>query len=276
MSYDPATVFHGTAWYYARYRPGYIPALFDHLVNSYRLDPATRVVDVGTGTGQIAVPLAKREIPVVAIDPEPEMLIEARAFAQREGVGERITLLEGRGEDLLNLVNAPIRLVTFGAAFHWTDREHVLSLCDQLVDESGGVAVVSGGKATKPLSDDIAKREESRPSWVDVVAEVVQQFLGPRRRAGTGFYSHPDDRHEQVLQRSKFERVKVWRGKVQLVRTVDEVIGLQYSTSYCSPALLGDRKSEFERVLRSRLLELDPSNRFIEDYEIEALCARRA
>src|SRR5439155_12705784 len=227
---------------------------------------ATRVVDVGTGTGQIAVPLARRGISVVGIEPEPEMLVEARAFARREGIGEGIEFLEGRGEALLQLVKPPVRLVTFGASFHWTDREHLLSLCDQVVDESGGVAVISSEAGT---------RQEPGPAWADVVTEVIQQFLGPRRRAGTGFYSHPDERHEPVLLRSRFAQIEVWRRQARVVRTVDEVIGLQYSTSYCSPALLGDRKDEFERVLRARLLELEPGNRFVEDYEIEALCARR-
>jgi ubiquinone/menaquinone biosynthesis C-methylase UbiE len=269
MSYDPTTAFRGTAWHYARYRPGYPTELFDHLIRTYHLAAGTRVVDMGTGTGQISIPLAKRGVPVLAIDPDSEMLSEARAAAEREGVGGRVSFVEGRGEDLLEMVRGRFRLVTFGSSFHWTDRARMLDLCDLLTDQNGGVAVISGARVTSPQPD------ETHPEWGDVVAEVIGEFLGGRRRVGTGFYAHPEERHEQILGRSKFSQVGAWRRKVTISRTVEEVIGLQYSTSYCSPVLLGDRMQEFAQVLRGRLLAVQPTESFVEEYEIEALCAMR-
>jgi SAM-dependent methyltransferase len=276
MSYDPETIFRGAAWYYARYRTGYMPALFDHLVHAYRLDGSTRVVDAGCGTGQLTVPLAQRGVPVVALDPEAEMLDEARAAAEAAGVAARVGFVHGRAEELAELVRPPVRLVCFGASFHWTDRDRVLALCDQLVEPgAGGVAVISGGPPTRKVAWESRDRGTGKPTWADVVTEVIQEFLGPRRRAGSGFYEHPHEGHEQILRRSAFGQVEKWSARGEITRHTDEVIGLQYSTSYCSPTLLGERKDEFERVLRARLVELVPTERFVEEYRIEALCATR-
>ncbi|MCI0681887.1 MAG: peptide chain release factor N(5)-glutamine methyltransferase [Gemmataceae bacterium] len=59
--------------------------------------PAPRIVDIGTGSGNLAVTLA-RELPqaaVTAIDRSPDALAVARHNASRHGVAERIRFLEG-------------------------------------------------------------------------------------------------------------------------------------------------------------------------------------
>ncbi len=56
------------------------------------------VLEVGTGTGRIAVKLALAGRDVVAIDPSPAMLERARARA--DGFGIDVTFIEGRVTDL--------------------------------------------------------------------------------------------------------------------------------------------------------------------------------
>ena len=46
-------LFAGTAWHYARYRPGYPQAFFDDLARQFRLDGTGRLLDLGCGTGQL-------------------------------------------------------------------------------------------------------------------------------------------------------------------------------------------------------------------------------
>jgi release factor glutamine methyltransferase len=64
-----------------------------------RLKPlaAPRVLDLGTGSGAIAVVIAKehRTAQVVAVDVSPAALAVAAGNAQKHGVAERITFLEG-------------------------------------------------------------------------------------------------------------------------------------------------------------------------------------
>jgi ubiquinone/menaquinone biosynthesis C-methylase UbiE len=58
-------------------------------------EPGRTVLDVGCGTGRFAVALAERGAVVVGLDPAPSMLKIAQELAEKAGVGERCTWLEG-------------------------------------------------------------------------------------------------------------------------------------------------------------------------------------
>lgn len=62
-------LFAGTAWHYARYRPGYPQAFVDDLVTGLSLDGTRRLLDLGCGTGQLTIPLAPHVAEAVGMDP---------------------------------------------------------------------------------------------------------------------------------------------------------------------------------------------------------------
>lgn len=71
------------------------------LVSRIQAAPGDVVLDVATGTGAVAIELARRyACSVVAIDQSPEMLDEARRRVAAAGLGDRIRLEEGRAEEL--------------------------------------------------------------------------------------------------------------------------------------------------------------------------------
>ncbi len=79
-------LFEGTARYYACYRRNYPSEVIDLLHNRFNLNSLTHVLDLGCGTGQLAIPLAARSIAVHALDPDFEMLSEGLRAEQQNNV----------------------------------------------------------------------------------------------------------------------------------------------------------------------------------------------
>lgn len=103
--------FSGHAADYARYRPGYPPALFDWLAEQA---PARNLAwDCGCGNGQASVPLAARFARVVATDRSIQQIAQAAAHPRIE---YRAAPAEASG-----LADSCCDLVTVAQALHWFD-----------------------------------------------------------------------------------------------------------------------------------------------------------
>ena len=263
-AYTPAELFASTAPYYAKYRPGYDENLYTLLAERFGLDGTQRVLDLGTGTGVLALPLAAMVDTVIAVDPEPGMITEGKELAAERGI-TNIDWRQGDSTTLMRMDIGPVLLTVMGAAFHWMDRVQVLRDLDELILPGGAVVLASGG----------APGELEPAPWLDVVTEVRTRYLGPERRAGSSTYSHPKERHQDILARSPFSEVETARWDRTLVRNIDEVIGWVFSLSYSSPAQLGDQKDAFERDLRQALTKFQPDGKFEEIIRTEALIGTR-
>jgi SAM-dependent methyltransferase len=267
MREQPPDLFSGTAWYYARYRKGYPDEFIQHLVERFRLDGEGRLLDLGCGTGQLTIPLAAHVAEAVGLDPEPEMLAEAARAAERAGAGNLRWLL-GSDRDLERLAPeiGPLRLATMARSFHWMRQDETLRTLDRLIEPGGGV-VVAG---------DHERIWDVEGGWQLAAREVIARWLGPVRRAGSGVRTYQHDPFEVILDRSPFSPVETYQQVVTRGVTLDEIIGHLYSTSYCSPHVLGDKREGFEADLRRTLLALHPDGDFSERVELGAWLAFRS
>jgi SAM-dependent methyltransferase len=219
-------LFRGTAWYYARFRPGYPPELIR------RIAVPGRVLDLGTGTGQVAVPLAAYAAEVVAVDPEQEMLDEMEA-------PPNVRKVHGRAEDVLDTLGR-FDLVTIGSALHWMEP----GTLDRLPTD------------TVALLGEFTEESEARST----VQAVAEEILGPRPEM-----KHPTVVYEVALAQSPFSDVEVLSVPVERTWTVDQLVGYAYSTSFASLERVGDRREEFERELRARLR---PTKERVDSYAV--------
>ena len=232
------SLFKSTAPYYARYRPAYPPELLVRLAAAAGLDGTGRLLDLGCGTGHIAVPLSRYVEEVVAVDVEPEMLAE---------LPPGIRAVQGRAEDVDESWGA-FRLVTIGRAFHWMDGS---VLMDRLAQITRQLAL---------LGD---THEDSEA--LTAVTVIARELLGERPAM-----KQPTVRYAQALAESPFNDVVEIRVEVERTWTVEELIGFAYSTSFGSLERVGDRREEFEAVLRERLKPL-----YRERTPVDALLGRR-
>ena len=90
------------------------------------------VVELGAGTGRIAIPTARAGRDVIAVDLSPAMLDEARKRAAEAGVADRITFVEYDMRDYV--APQPVELVTipYRSFLHMATSEDQLACLDSV------------------------------------------------------------------------------------------------------------------------------------------------
>ena len=84
-----------------------------------------RVVDLGGGTGGLAVPLAELGHAVTVVDPSPDALASLSRRSAERGVGERVTAVQGDADSLADLVDDdPVDLVCCHGTLEVVDDPH--------------------------------------------------------------------------------------------------------------------------------------------------------
>lgn len=133
----PDTNFGNAAADYATHRQGFPDAFFDELFLRGLIAPGRRALDLGTGTGTLALGLAARGVRVDALDRSADMIAQASA---QPNPGERIAWHVGRAEDT-GLVAGAYDLVIAGQCWHWFDQDAAAAEARRLLAPGGHLVV---------------------------------------------------------------------------------------------------------------------------------------
>lgn len=194
---------------------GQDPRWRSFLVSLVAAGPGDRVLDVATGTGAVAVELARRRAcEVVGLDQSPEMLSAARVRIARAGLSGRIELVEGHADEL-PFEDAEFDGLTFTYLLRYVDDPSVtLRELARVVHSGGTVAALEFGIPTRALwrglwelyvrvALPLAGRVIS-PGWRE-----VGDFLGGSIRS---FYErYPVERLRELWRDAGFEDVRLHR-----------------------------------------------------------------
>ena len=113
-------------------------------VRALDLGERPRVLDVATGTGDLAIELARARPlgEVIGLDPSPGMLALARTKLDRLGLGSRVTLIEGDAQQLpLASCEVDAATIAFGIR-NVPDRPKALRELARVVRPGGKIAVL--------------------------------------------------------------------------------------------------------------------------------------
>jgi release factor glutamine methyltransferase len=151
-------------------------AALDHLKAGGPQDP--RVADIGTGSGAIAVSIAKHapDVRVTAIDISPAALAVARENSTTHGVADRIDFVQG---DLLSALPAKPEFDAIVSNPPYVSDGEYATLVPQVKDHEPKLALVSGPTGTEIIERLIPQAAE-RLLPGGLLALEVSPMIAPR------------------------------------------------------------------------------------------------
>lgn len=252
-------LFQETVPYYVRYRVPYPEELLTRIRDRAATSGDGLLLDLGSGTGEIALRLAPHFREVTAVEPDPAMQ-SAGLTKMREQQIENVSW-HSKTAEAFSADEETFEMVTIGAAFHWMDRG---LLARRIRDwlRPGQPLVILGYTSIWSGTTD----------WLRLVREVLQRCLGEKRRAGSGNYPELSQPHEEILLEAGYQ-IEELETRITQQWTLETLIGNLYSTSFASPAVLGEKQSAFEADLRQTLLAFDSRGTYSEEMTFYALLA---
>lgn len=123
---------------YARYRPGFPDDFFDRLGRLGWIRHGMRALDLGTGTGSLALGFAARGLRATGLDIAPDLLDAARRAAADRGL--EAEFLEGAAE-ATGLAGGSYDLVSAGSCWWWFDSDLAAGEAARLLAAGGRLLI---------------------------------------------------------------------------------------------------------------------------------------
>ncbi|SFJ75725.1 Ubiquinone/menaquinone biosynthesis C-methylase UbiE [Streptomyces pini] len=252
------------AEYYAKFRRGYPPQVLDALQGAFELTTDDIVLDLGCGTGQLAVPLASRVGSVIGMDPEPDMLRLARDAAARHGVRNANWVL-GADTDVPALGELmgrrSLAMTVIGQALHWMRHGELFRALSPLIRPGGGIAVIANGTPLWLQDND----------WSRSLRSCLEDYFGTRLEASCGTGASDRLRYAQALEAAGFEDVREILIEYSDELTFDQLVGGVCSAIPADELPGPEARPAFaERIRRS----LPPGRYFTEEVVVSVLVGR--
>lgn len=135
---DRRSTFNANAQVYRDIRPSYPAELFDYLIQTTKLPADANLLEIGPGTGQATLPLAKRGYKITAIELGNDLAEVARDTLKNYS---NVKVLTGAFEDV-QLPEQSLDLVYSATAFHWIKPEVQFTKPHKLLKPNGHLAII--------------------------------------------------------------------------------------------------------------------------------------
>lgn len=228
--------FGSVAELYDRARPTYPAALFDDLADLAHLEPGSRVLEIGPGTGKATMELARRGYAVTGVELSPELA----ALARRNVPAAEVVVADF---ETWEPKQTGFDAVVAFAAFHWISPPLRYAKPAKLVRPGGVLAVIHGPHVLPPDGD---------PFFAEVQEDYDAVVPSPDNRPPA-----PPEEAEGWTREFEasdvFESVKEQRRLLALTYTADEFIAV-LGTYSDNVALPEEQRNELFRRIHARIV----------------------
>ncbi|MGH2885459.1 MAG: class I SAM-dependent methyltransferase [Solirubrobacteraceae bacterium] len=199
---DTGSEFAGeTASHYSAYRRDVPDVLIEAAVCAADLTGHDVALDLGCGTGQVAIPLSRHVRSVLAADPEPDMLMGLRARLVAMKVGNVLPVLAA-DHDLAVIATVcgdSFGVVTVANALHWMDADHVFMQSRRLLRGGGALIIISQGPPVWLSSS----------AWSRELRAFLERWTGGAVSATCGTDQASLEQRALGLRRSGYPQIEV-------------------------------------------------------------------
>ncbi len=253
-----STRFRSAAQYYLSGRPSYSSLLIRRVVELCALNSTHKMLDLGSGPGQLAVAFAPFVGEVIALDPESEMLRVGRENAFGHF---KIKFVLGGSYDLGPRFGR-FQVATIGRAFHWMDRPATLKLLDSMVESDGAVILFD------------SHPEVSGNSWHKSYERLLERYakgdIERQKRRSPEWL-----KHEAILLGSPFHQIEHLSIVERRFTAVERFVDRALSLSCTSRGRLGAKADEMAKEIQQLMTGYASGGEVAEIVESTALVARR-
>jgi SAM-dependent methyltransferase len=220
---------------YERHRPGFPDEFFDLLVGMGWVLDGQRSLDLGTGTGSLALGLAQRGLDVTGLDIAPDLLEVARRSAEARRLSARFIVgtAESTGQP-----DSWFDLVTAGQCWWWFDSDAAIAEAVRILGPRGRLLMCSFSYI--PLEGSVAGRTEEL---------ILEHNPGWTKAGWRGV--HPEQ--VEALDRGGFSCVESFSYVVGVPFTHESWRGRMRTCNGVGSTLGGDDVERFDRDLATML-----------------------
>ncbi|MEJ2633396.1 MAG: class I SAM-dependent methyltransferase [Acidihalobacter sp.] len=168
---------------YVKYRPSYPQELVAALHEACGLTPASKIADVGSGTGLLTELFLRNGNPVFAVEPNTEM----RKAGERQLAQYPKLQSIAAAAEATTLPDHGVDFIVAGQAFHWFDRARAREEFRRILAPGGWVVLVWNERETASTPfmrayETFLQRYSTDYSQVDhkqITDAVLNDFYGP-------------------------------------------------------------------------------------------------
>ncbi len=252
-------VFNSLAKIYDKIRPLYPEELFNTLIRNSHLSDDARILEIGPGTGQATIPMAKRGYNILAIELGEDL---ANIAKKRLRTYSNVRIIVDTFENA-KLDSESFDLVYSATAFHWIKPEFKYKKTFRILKPGGYLAEIQTNHVSGIKDDSFFKATQS----------IYDRYMPSKKIPSHTLLDEKDLKPTSDLDTKLFKLVSFDCFPLVITYASNDYIDL-ISTYSSTLALTKEKSDKFLKEMK-KLIKADFNNRVIKHYSMSLMLLRK-